>query len=183
MRRVVVSTYVSLDGVYEDPAWSAPYWSDVAQQFAHDQLLASDALLLGRKTYEVFAASWPTQEWIEREGDFAVRMNSLPKHVASTTLEEPLKWENSSLLKGDVAEAVAKLKQESGQDILMYSGANLMHTLIEHELIDEYRIWVHPLVLGSGKRLFRERIAKTELELVDTTTLSKGVVILAYRPA
>jgi dihydrofolate reductase len=108
-------------------------------------------------------------------------MNSLPKHVASTTMEEPLEWENSSPLKGDVAEAVAELKQESGQDILMYSGIDLMHTLIEHELIDLYRIWVHPVVLGSGKRLFREGIAKTELELVETTTLSKGVVVLAYR--
>jgi dihydrofolate reductase len=88
MRKVVVSTYVTLDGVYEDPAWSGPYWSDEAQQFARDQLFASDALLLGRETYEIFAASWPTEEWIEREGDFAVRMNSLPKHVASTTLEE-----------------------------------------------------------------------------------------------
>jgi dihydrofolate reductase len=121
---------------------------------------------------------------MDREGGgFAVRMNSLPKHVASTTLEEPLEWENSSLLNADVAQAVAKLKEESGQDILMYSGVELMHTLIEHELIDEYRIWVHPVVLGSGRRLFREGIAETKLELVDTRTLSKGVVILAYRPA
>jgi dihydrofolate reductase len=116
-------------------------------------------------------------------GDFAVRMNALPKYVASTTLEEPLEWENSRLLTRDVAEALAKLKEEPGQDILMYSGVDLMHTLIDHDLIDEYRIWVHPLVLGSGARLFREGIAETTLELVDTTTLSKGVVILAYRRA
>jgi len=183
MRKVVVSTYVSLDGVFEDPAWSAPYWSDEAQQFAHDQLFASDALLLGRTTYEAFAASWPTEEWIEREGDFAERMNSLPKFVASTSLEEPLEWQNSSLLEGDVAEEVHKVKDQPGQDILMYSSVELMHKLMEDDLIDEYRIWVHPVVLGSGRRLFKEGIEKTELKLVDTTTLPNGVVVLTYQPA
>jgi dihydrofolate reductase len=183
LRRLVVSTYVSLDGVMEDPAWSAPYFNEEADKFARDQLWASDALLLGRRTYEIFAASWPTQEWIEREGDFADRMNGLPKYVASTRLEEPLEWSNSGLLKGDVAEEVRKLKEESGQDILMYSSVDLMHTLIEHSLIDEYRIWIHPVVLGSGRHLFKEGIDKTELKLVDTTTLSTGVVILAYQSA
>src|SRR6266496_1319737 len=182
MRKVVVSTYVSLDGVFEDPAWSAPYWSDEAQRFAHDQLFSSDALLVGRSTYEAFAAAWPTEEWIEREGDFAERMNSLPKYVASTSLEEPLEWNNSHLLKGDVAEAVAKLKEEPGQDLLMYSSVGLMNTLMERDLIDGYRLWVHPVVLGSGRRLFSEGIDKTELELVDTTTLPNGVVVLAYQP-
>jgi dihydrofolate reductase len=183
MRKVVVSTYVTLDAVFEDPAWSAPYWSDQAQQFARDQLWATGALLMGRSTYEVFAASWPTREWIEREGEFADRMNSLPKYVASTSLEEPLDWNNSQLLKGDVAEEVGKLKQESGQDILMYSSVELMHTLMESELIDEYRIWVHPVVLGGGRRLFKDGIDKTELKLVGATTLSNGVVVLAYQPA
>jgi dihydrofolate reductase len=183
MRKVVVSTYVTLDGVMEDPAWSAPYWSDEAQRFAHDQLFGSDALLLGRRTYELFAASWPTREWIEREGDFAERMNGLPKFVASTSLEEPLEWQNSSLLKGDVAEEVRKLKDEAGQDILMYSSVELMHTLMQDDLIDEYRIWVHPLVLGSGGRLFKDGIDKVELKLADTTTLPNGVVVLAYQRA
>jgi dihydrofolate reductase len=183
MRKVVVSTYVTLDGVFEDPAWSAPYWSDEAQQFARDQLFASDALLLGRTTYETFAASWPTQEWIEREGDFAERMNSLPKFVASTSLEEPLEWRNSSLLKGDVAEGVRELKDQPGEDILIYSSATLMHTLMEHGLIDEFRIWVHPLVLGSGGRLFPEGVERTELRLADTKTLPNGVSILAYERA
>jgi dihydrofolate reductase len=183
MRKVVVSTYVTLDGVFEDPAWSAPYWSDEAQQIAHDQLFASDALLLGRRTYETFAASWPTQEWIDREGDFAERMNSLPKYVASTTLEEPLEWQNSSLLRGDLAEDVRRLKDEPGQDILMYSSAQLMHALMEHGLIDEFRIWLHPLVLGGGERLFEEGVHKTELKLVDTKTLPNGVAILAYEHA
>jgi dihydrofolate reductase len=183
MRKVVISTYVTLDGVFEDPAWSAPYWSDEAQQFAHDQLFASDALLLGRTTYETFAASWPTQEWLEREGDFAERMNGLPKFVASTSLEEPLEWQNSSLLKGDVAEEIRKLKDEPGQDILMYSSAKLMHALMEHRLIDVFRIWVHPLVLGSGGRLFQEGVEKTELKLADIETLPSGVAILAYERA
>jgi dihydrofolate reductase len=113
VRNLVASTYVTLDGVFEDPGWSAPYWSDDAQHFARDQLWASDALLMGRKTYEGFAAAWPTEEWIEREGEFAVRMNSLPEYVASRSLSEPLEWSNSQLLEGDVADAVRKLKEES----------------------------------------------------------------------
>jgi dihydrofolate reductase len=183
MRKVVVSAYVTLDGVFENPAWSAPYWSDEAQEFARKQLWASDALLLGRTTYEEFAASWPTDAWIEREGEFAERMNSYPKYVASTSLEEPLEWSNSSLLKGDMAEEVGKLKQDSGQDLLMYSSVELMHTLIQHGLIDEYRIWVHPVILGSGRRLFKDGVNKTELKLVETTTLPNGVVVLDYQPA
>jgi dihydrofolate reductase len=183
MRKVVVSTYVTLDGVFEDPAWSAPYWSDEAQQIARDQLFASDALLLGRRTYETFAASWPTEEWIEREGDFAERMNGLPKLVASTSLEEPLEWQNSTLVKGDVAEEVRGLKDQPGEDILMYSSAKLMQALMEYGLIDDFRIWVHPLVLGSGGRLFPEGVERTELKLVDTKTLPSGIAILAYERA
>jgi dihydrofolate reductase len=183
MRKVVVSTYVTLDGVFEDPGWSASYWSDEAQLFARDQLWASGALLVGRKTYELFAAAWPTDEWIEREGEFAERMNSLPKYVASKTLDEPLEWNNSHLLEGDVAEEVGKLKEESGQDILMYSSAELMRALMKENLIDQYRLWVHPLVLGSGMRLFPEGTGKTELRLVDTTTLPNGVVVLDHQLA
>jgi dihydrofolate reductase len=183
MRDVVVSTYVTLDGVFENPAWSAPYWSDEAQQFAHDQLWASGALLVGRTTYEEFAAAWPTDEWIEREGDFAEKMNSLPKYVASNTLDESLDWNNSHLLKGDVADEVSKLKQESGQDILMYSSVTLMHALMEADLIDRYRLWVHPLILGGGKRLFPDGTDKTELKLVDQATLPNDVIVLSYEPA
>jgi dihydrofolate reductase len=183
MRKLVVSTYVTLDGVMEEPAWSAPYWSDAAQQLARDQLWASDALLLGRNTYQGFAAHWPTDEWIEREGEFAERMNSYLKYVASKSLEEPLEWSNSQLLKGDVAEEVRKLKDQDGRNILMYSSVELMQALMEDGLIDEYRIWVHPLVLGSGRHLFKEGIDKTELKLVDTMTLPNGVVVLGYEPA
>jgi dihydrofolate reductase len=167
----------------EDPAWTAPYWSDEAQRFAREQLFASDALLLGRRTYETFAASWPTQAWIEREGEFAERMNGLSKYVASKTLEEPLEWSNSTLLKGNVGEAVAALKDEPGQDILMYSSVELMRSLMEHDLIDEYRLWLHPVILSSGRRLFQEGAEETALALVDSTTLPNGVMVLAYQPA
>lgn len=182
MRKLVGSTYVTLDGVFEDPGWSAPYWSDDAQHFARDQLWASDALLMGRKTYEGFAAAWPTEEWIEREGEFAVRMNSLPKYVASRSLSEPLEWSNAQLIEGDVADGVRKLKEESGQDILMYSSVALMRTLMKQDLVDRFRIWVHPIVLGEGGRMFAEG-AKAELELVDTTILPNGVAVLDYELA
>jgi dihydrofolate reductase len=183
MRDVVVSTYVTLDGVFEDPAWSAPYWSDEAQLFARDQLWASDALLLGRTTYEGFAASWPTEEHIKAEGEFAERMNSYPKYVASKSLEEPLEWNNSHLLEGDVADAVRKLKEEKGDDIIMYSSVGLMHALMDEGLIDRFLIWLHPLVLGSGRRLFPDGTHKAELELAETTTLPNGVLVLEYRPS
>jgi dihydrofolate reductase len=183
MRDVVVSTYVTLDGVFEEPAWSAPYWSDEAQLFARDQLWASDALLLGRTTYEGFAQHWPTAEWIEREGEFAERMNSYPKYVASKSLEEPLEWNNSHLLEGDATEGVRELKEEEGKDILMYSSVELMRVLMVKDLVDRLRIWVHPLLLGSGRRLFPDGAEKTELELVDTTTLPNGVVVLDYQPS
>jgi dihydrofolate reductase len=178
MRNVVVSTYVTLDGVFEEPAWSAPYWSDEAQLFARDQLWASDALLLGRKTYEGFAQFWPTDEWIEREGEFAERMNAYPKYVASTTLEEPLEWNNSHLLGGDVADAVRKLKEEEGKNILMYASGSLMKALMGEGLVDRLLMWIHPLVLGEGERLFPDGVKKTELALVDTTTLANGIVVL-----
>lgn len=147
------------------------------EKYAWEQLLASDALLLGRRVYQVFAASWPS-----RGGEFADRMNSLPKFVVSTTLEE-LEWSNSSLIRGDVPREVSKLKQQSGQDILIYGSGDLMHTLMQHDLIDEYRFWVNPVVLGSGKRLFTDGSSKTALKLVHTTTFSTGVVVLSYQPA
>lgn len=179
MRRVIVSTYVTLDGVIESPEkWSLKFWNDEHAKYANDQLFASDALLLGRVVYQGFADAWPS-----RTNEFADRINGLPKYVVSTTLEEPLEWNNSSLIKENVAEEVLRLKRQPGQDILMYGSADLMHTLMQHDLIDEYRIWVHPVVLGSGKRLFRDDGDRTVLRLVDTTTFSSGVAILSYQPA
>jgi dihydrofolate reductase len=184
VRRVVVAEYLSLDGVAEDPGpagefehrgWTVAYWNDELGEYQSDQLFASDALLLGRVTYEEFVASWPL-----RSGDpFTDRMNGLPKFVASTTLEEPLEW-NANLLKGDVAEAVARLKQEPGQDLLVYGSGGLVDTLIQHDLIDEYRVMLYPLVLGTGERFFRDGGGKSTLTLNDVKTNGAGVVMLRY---
>jgi dihydrofolate reductase len=187
MRKVIVTEYLSLDGVLQDPGgtgefehrgWTIPYWNDELAKYQSDQLFASDALLLGRVTYEEFVASWPL-----RSGDpFSDRMNSLPKFVASTTLEEPLEW-NATLLKGDLAEEVAKLKQQPGQDILIYGSGELVNTLMRHNLIDVYRVMLHPLALGTGKRFFRDGGEKTTLTLTDVKTNGAGVVMLTYQPA
>ena len=187
MRKVVAVEYVTVDGVMTDPGgvgeiehggWSAPYFNDELANCQSDQLFASDALLLGRVTFEGFAAAWPSME--ETEGDFAVRMNALPKYVASTSLDEPLAW-NGTLLKSDLAEEVAKLKQQPGQDLLIYGSGELVNALHPHRLIDEYTLMVFPVTLGVGKHLFREGTDKTDLKLTDARTTSTGVAILTYR--
>lgn len=178
MRKVVVTEYVTLDGVMEEPGkWSFQFWNDEAAKFKYDELFASDALLLGRVTYQGFAAAWPT---MTDTGDFGEKMNSMPKYVASTTLNE-MAW-NASLIKGDVAEEVARLKQQPGQDILVAGSGELVQTLRQHDLIDEYRFMVYPIILGTGKRLFREGSDTAVLKLVETKTFSSGVVVLTYRP-
>lgn len=180
MRRVIVSTYMTLDGVMEAPEnWVFQFFNEEAAKYAQNQLFASDALLLGRVTYEGFAAAWPSMS--DEEG-FADRMNSLPKYVVSTTLEEA-EWNNSTLIKDNVAEEVSKLKQQPGQDILMYGSADLMRALMRHDLIDEYRIWVTPVVVGSGKRLFGQESDQKALRLADTATFGSGIVVLSYRLA
>jgi dihydrofolate reductase len=182
MRKINVSTYVALDGVTERPErWSLTYFSEDAAKHAHDQLFASDALLMGRRTYEGFAPVWPTMR--TEEGDFADRMNTLPKYVASTTLAEPLEWNNSTLLEGDVPAVVAKLKAEPGQDILVYGSDTLVRSLLEHDLVDELRLWFHPVIAGSGAGLFKQNATESTLKHVDTKLLSSGVVILSYAPA
>ncbi len=188
MSNVVVTEFLTLDGVMEAPggefhpdgkgAWTFQFFNDEAGKFKFDELFAADALLLGRVTYQHFAAAWPSMT--DEEG-FADRMNSLPKFVASTTLQEPLEW-NATLIQGDVAEAVSKLKQQPGQDILICGSADLVYTLMPHDLIDEFRLMLFPVILGSGKRLFREGIASTALRLVETKTFSSGVVVLSYAP-
>jgi dihydrofolate reductase len=187
MRKVVVTEYVSLDGVIEDPGgaegfehggWTIPYWDEEIAKAQYGQLFASDALLLGRVTYEEFAVAWPNME--HEGGDFAIRMNSLPKFVATTT-QDQLKW-NATPLKGDVAEEVAKLKQQPGQDLLIYGSGELVRTLMQHGLIDQYNLLVYPVVLGSGKRLFGDA-SKTALKLVETKPFGSGVVLLTYRSA
>ncbi len=152
MRKVVVSESVSLDGVMEGPSWESPFRGEEQEKFKFDELAAADALLLGRVTYEGFAAAWPQME--EQASEYGAWMNGYPKHVASRTLQEPLEWNNSTLIKGNIAEGVSKLKQQDGKDILVFGSGELARTLMEHDLIDEYRLMVFPIVLGKGKRLF-----------------------------
>jgi dihydrofolate reductase len=188
MRKVVAAEYVTVDGVMTDPGgvgeierggWSSAYFNDELAEYQSEQLFASDALLLGRVTFEGFAAAWPSME--ETEGEFAVRMNTLPKFVASRSLHEPLPW-NGTLLKGDLADAVAKLKEQPGQDILIYGSGQLVEVLHARGLIDEYRLMVFPVTLGDGKHLFREG-TKADLKLTDTKTTGTGVLMLTYEPA
>jgi dihydrofolate reductase len=178
VRKIAVQMYMSVDGVMEAPEkWSFRYWADDHEQYAYQRLLAADALLLGRSTYETFAASWPS-----RAGDdFAGRMNSLPKYVVSSTLGDNLEWDNSRVIRGDAVAEVSKLKQQPGQDILLYGSNQLFNTLLDHGLIDDFRLWVFPLVLGSGKRLFHDGNEPGNLQLADTTTFSTGVVVLCYQ--
>jgi dihydrofolate reductase len=181
MRKVVASEFVTLDGVMEDPSWTFQFTGEEQQTFKFDELAASDALLLGRVTYEGFAAAWP--HMTEQAGEYAEMMNGYPKYVVSTTLEEPLEWNNSTLIEGDVAEEVSRLKQQPGKDILIFGSGDLVNTLMRHDLIDECRLMVFPVVLGSGQRLFRDGIDKIVLRLVDTETFGSGVVVLTYQPA
>jgi dihydrofolate reductase len=177
MRKIVVAEFLSLDGVMEEPAWTAPYWNDEIAKFKFDELFASDAHLLGRVTYQGFAAAWPSQT---DEQGFSDRMNNLPKYVVSTTLKT-VEWNNSHLIKKNVAEEVSRLKQQPGRDILVAGSATLVNALIEHDLIDEYHLLIYPVVLGSGKRLFKDG-SKTTLKLVETKALGSGVVAHIYQP-
>jgi dihydrofolate reductase len=189
MRIVIVSEFVTLDGIMEDPSWTFQFSSEEQERLKFDELAASGALLLGRVTYEGFAAAWPNMmeqyEGPRRAelGEYAEMMNGYPKYVASTTLQEPLEWNNSTLIEGDVAEEVSRLKQQPGKDILVFGSGELVDALMQHGLIDEYRLMVFPIVVGSGKRLFRDGIDEMVLELVDTETFGSGVVVLTYRSA
>jgi dihydrofolate reductase len=189
MRKVVVSEFVSLDGVIEDPSWTFRFSSEEQERFKFDELAASDALLLGRVTYEGFAAAWPSmmdQYSGPRRaelGEYADMMNSYPKHVVSTTLQEPLEWNNSTLIKGNIAEEVFELKRQPGKDVLVFGSTDLVNTLIQHDLIDEYRLMVFPVVVGKGKRLLRDGTDTKILELVGTEIFGSGVVVLTYCPA
>ena len=186
MRKVVVSVYTSLDGVIQPLDWMPPSETGREERgrYARDLLFTADALLLGRETYEIFANTWPSRSAADEgpgEAGSVDRINSLPKFVASRTLKEPLAW-NATLIKGDVAQAVARLKQQPGRDIVMYGCGELARTLMQHDLIDEYQFWVYPVVVGEGTRLFGGGSNAT-LKLVDTKTFSAGFVILTCRPA
>jgi dihydrofolate reductase len=186
LRELIVTEFITLDGVIEAPGgepthphtgWVGDFVGAEQMQYKLDEVLEADALLLGRVTYEGFAEAWPP-----REGEFADKMNAMPKYVASTTLTE-LDWNNSRLLEGGVPAAVAKLKETNGGPILVAGSGTLVHTLIEHGFVDEFRLMVFPVLLGSGKRLFPDSPDKRMLQLVETKQFPSGVVVHHYRPA
>lgn len=181
MRRVVVSEFVSLDGVMEEPSWTFGFEGEDRDRYKFAELAESGALLLGRITYEGFAAVWPGME--EETGEYGVWMNSYPKYVVSTTLEEPLAWNGHRIPPADLAERVAALKEEPGRDILVFGSGELVNALLERGLADEYRLMVFPVVVGRGKRLFEGVTDARNLRLVGTRTFESGVVVLTYEPA
>ncbi len=187
MGRIVVTEFVSLDGVMEDPGGSEDFehggWSfefergEEGDKFKLDETLASEALLLGRVTFEGFADAWPS-----REGEFADKFNNMPKFVVSSTADGS-QWNNSTVLEGDVADEVSKLREDQEGDVVVHGSAQLVQTLLEHDLVDELRLMVFPVVLGSGKRLFGETGEKRRLRLADSMTVGDGVNILIYERA
>ena len=191
--RVTLTTFLSLDGVMqgpgsptEDPSggfkqggWMVPYADEAMGQFVTDWFAAADAFLLGRTTYEIMAAYWSK---VTDEDEVARKLNSLPKHVASRTLDK-VTWNNSTLIKGDLVEEVMKLKAKAGEELQVHGSGILAQTLIQHGLIDEYRLWFHPIVLGSGKRLFPAGTAPIALKLIEAKTTGTGVVIHVSQPA
>jgi dihydrofolate reductase len=192
MRKLVVNTFTTLDGVMqapggpeEDPTggfehggWSAGYWDEPMGEWMGEFMGAPFDLLLGRKTYEIFAAHWPHA----RDEPGAEQLNAATKYVASRTLRS-LDWENSQLLDGDVADAIARLKEQDGPDLQVHGSSDLLQTLLRHDLIDEFRVWIFPVVLGSGKRLFGDGTLPAGLELVESKTSTTGVVSLTYSRA
>ena len=187
MARIVVTEFVSLDGVMEDPGGAEDYryggWTfqidrgEDGAKFKVDETIDTEALLLGRVTYEGFAAAWPS-----RDGEFADRFNNMPKYVVSSTLEKA-EWNNTTVLRGDVVEEVSKLRQAPGGDIVVHGSAQLAQTLIDHDLVDELRLMVYPVILGSGKRLFGETTDKKSFKLAESRTVGGGVAILIYEAA
>jgi dihydrofolate reductase len=196
MRKVVVNEFMSLDGVVQAPGgadedtsggfahggWHMRFMEDeLPQKWVMESLTGAGGYLLGRGTYEIFAAYWPNAG--EEEQVIAEPLNTKPKYVASTTLSEPLEWQNSTLLKGDLAQAVAALKREDGDDVHVIGSPNLVQTLIEHDLVDEFRVMIDPLVLGGGKRIFRDDRMLRPLRLVDGQVTSNGAILATYARA
>jgi dihydrofolate reductase len=185
MGRIVITEFVSLDGVMEDPGGAEDFkysgWSfeiprgDEGEKFKLDETMDSEALLLGRVTYEGFADAWPS-----RDGEFADKFNNMPKYVVSSTLQDP-EWTNSTVLDGDLEEAVSKVKEMHDGDVVVHGSAQLVQELLDRDLVDELRLMVFPVVLGSGKRLFGATNDKKRLRLADSKTAGEGVAILVYR--
>jgi dihydrofolate reductase len=193
MSRIVVINNVTLDGVMQAPGrpdedtrdgfahggWGAPYGDEVMGRVMGERMARPGALLLGRRTYEDFASFWPKQT----DNPFTPVLNERVKYVASTTLSEPLPWSNSKLLQGDAAQAIAELKQQGDDDLAVLGSGVLIRSLLQHDLIDEYLLTIHPLVLGAGRRLFPDDGTTAKLRLVDSTPTTTGVLIATYRPA
>lgn len=186
MRKLILSEFLTLDGVMEAPGgekghphsgWVFDHMGPEQEKFKLEETLEAETLLLGRVTYEGFAGAWP-----DRSGDFADKMNDMPKVVASTTLKDP-EWNNTTVIDVDVVDAVGQLKEQDGGPILLAGSCTLAHSLIEAGLVDEYRLMIFPVILGSGKRLFPESSEKAPLELADTITFPTGVVVQTYHPA
>jgi dihydrofolate reductase len=180
MRKIVAGLFMSLDGVVEAPeTWHFPYFNDEMGEAVASQMASADTLLLGRRTYEEFAAYWADKG---SDVELADQLNSMPKLVASTTLEQ-VGWRNSTLIKGDVSEELSRLKQQPGSNISITGSGTLVRSLLRDKVLDELRLLVHPIVVGSGKRLFPESIDRVPLKLVDSRTFSTGVVYLTYELA
>jgi dihydrofolate reductase len=185
VRKIVLSEFVTLDGVMEAPGgepghphsgWVIEFMGEEQLRYKLDEVLEAESLLIGRVTYESFAGAWP-----ERSGDFADKMNAMPKHVVSTTLRDP-QWSNTRVIPGDVVREIARLKEPDGGPILVAGSRTLAHTLMEHDLVDEYRLMIFPVLLGSGRRLFPETERMTVLRLASTRAFGTGVVVQTYHP-
>jgi dihydrofolate reductase len=193
MRKLIVSQFLTLDGVVQGPGspdedrsggfehggWQIPYFDDVMMSAVSEGIAAAGAYLLGRRTYEIFAAYWPHQP---AGTPFADTLNDLPKHVVSTTLEEPLSWRNSSLIRTDVASEVTRLKERPGGDLVVLGSGELVQTLLRHDLVDELGLIICPIVLGSGKRLFRDVSSPVGFTLTDSKPTTTGALMLTYQP-
>jgi dihydrofolate reductase len=195
MRKVIVNEFMSLDGVVQAPGgvdedtsggfqhggWHLRYFDDLSQKRVLDSILEAGGFVLGRRTYEIFAAYWPNAS--EEEQVIADPLNTKPKYVASKTLSDPLEWQDATVLQGDVAEAVAALKQEEGADLHVIGSTELVQTLIDHELVDELRLMIDPVVLGGGKRIFPADGSLRPLRLVGSEVTTTGAVLATYAPA
>jgi dihydrofolate reductase len=195
MRKVIADEFMTLDGVIQAPGqpgedksggfqhggWQVGYFDDIAQRWVVEGVVSAGGFLLGRRTYEIFAAHWPNAS--QEEQVLAEPLNTKPKYVASRTLTEPLAWQNSMVLQGDVAAAVAALKQEDGEDLHVIGSSELVRTLFEHGLVDEFRLMLDPVVVGGGKRLFRDDGVLRPLRLLDSQVTTTGVIMATYAPA
>jgi dihydrofolate reductase len=177
MRKLVAHLFISLDGVVESPAWTMPYFDADMEAELASQLALQDAVLLGRVSYEEWAGYWPTSN----DEPFATYINNTPKYVVSNTLDK-VEWKNSTLLKGDLVENVTRLKQQPGKNIAVNASPTLVRSLLAHDLLDELRLTLHPVVVGKGKRLFQDGDEQKSLTLVESKTTKSGVAILAYQP-